>query len=233
MVDQLVAQGACSLGLKVMDDAFQRLERVEKIDCLAPHRPFKTTKPVEGLRTERLAEYHLPAKASGSNLCSSEEFSHGIPPEGVLRQRWNLGRIAHLYVQGTPTSEKRDLVWAGSSGVIPPMLSPDCCPRYLKSGSRDSRGARVGPQSQPKIHQSTIHNTTAEYINHALFFLDRRLLGPSASPTCPYPRILSHRETIVSSKSHATVSTMLLLTHYPALRSSIRKASGVTIVMPS
>jgi hypothetical protein len=52
MVSQLVAQGACSLGLKVIDDAFQRLERVEKIDFLAPHRPFKTTKPVEVLRTE-------------------------------------------------------------------------------------------------------------------------------------------------------------------------------------
>ena len=120
MVDQLVAQGSCSLGLKVMDDAFQRLEWVEKIDCLAPHRPFKTTKPVEGLRTERLAEYHLPAKASGSNLCPSEEFSHGIPPEGVLRQRWNLGRIAHLYVQWTPTSEKIDLSGLALAASPPP-----------------------------------------------------------------------------------------------------------------
>jgi hypothetical protein len=117
MIDQPVAQRTCSLGLKVMDDALQRLEGVEKIDFLATHRPFKTTKPVEGLRTQRLGEHHLPAKASGSNLCPSEEFSHGIPPEGASRQRWNLGCIPQLYVQGTPTTGKNDLLWAGSSGV--------------------------------------------------------------------------------------------------------------------
>ncbi len=145
MVDQPVAQGACSLGLKVINDAFQRLERVEKIDFLAPHCPFKTTQPVEGLGTQRLGEYHLPAKASGSNLCPSEEFSHGIPLEGASRHRWNLGRIPHLYVQGTPTTEKRDLLWAGSSGVkllmhlhVPRRHSLASCLKPPENHPRDS-----------------------------------------------------------------------------------------------
>jgi hypothetical protein len=41
MLDQPVAQRTCSLGLKVMDDAFQRLEGVEKIDFLAPPPPLQ------------------------------------------------------------------------------------------------------------------------------------------------------------------------------------------------
>jgi len=81
MVDQLVAQGACSLGLKVMDDAFQRLERVEKIDCLAPPPPLQDHEAGRGSADRETRR--IPPPSQG--LWLQPLFQRGVLPRHTSR----------------------------------------------------------------------------------------------------------------------------------------------------